>query len=229
MKSLRSGGITRRTACGMTTKRSACEASGRASAPPPPGSGARTRCRRGTPRTRTPSTRGRARRRPRRAAIGTPGSCERGDAEAEDVDDEDRRDAAEEVRVDDASARIGKNTGPGKPRSTAITSANTRMKTSAIRKIFTLIQKAERMSGNDSSNSCRSKNACLTSSQPDELTTTSAMTATKSESRRGRRRRPAAAALRQAAEDPRAAVLVQRGYFRIGAPGAPSQRTSGAS
>jgi hypothetical protein len=35
----------------------------------------------------------------------------------------------------------------------AITSAKTRMKTSAIRKIWTLIQKAERMSGKASSNS----------------------------------------------------------------------------
>ncbi len=53
------------------------------------------------------------------------------------------------------------------------------MKTSAIRKIFTLIQKAERISGNASSNSSRLKNASLTSSHPDELTTAKAMTATK--------------------------------------------------
>jgi len=43
-----------------------------------------------------------------------------------------------------------------------------------------LIQNAERMSGNASLNSWRLKNACLTSSQPDELTTARTMTATKS-------------------------------------------------
>ena len=46
------------------------------------------------------------------------------------------------------------------------------MRTSATRKICTFVQKAERMSGNASSNSCRSKNACLTSSQPADETTT---------------------------------------------------------
>ena len=49
-----------------------------------------------------------------------------------------------------------------------------RMSTSATRKIFTFVQKAERMSGKASSNSCRLKNACLTSSQPAELTTATA-------------------------------------------------------
>jgi hypothetical protein len=53
------------------------------------------------------------------------------------------------------------------------------MRISAARKIFTFVQNAERMSGNASSNSCRSKKACLTSSQPAELTTTSAMIPTK--------------------------------------------------
>jgi hypothetical protein len=46
------------------------------------------------------------------------------------------------------------------------------MKTSAIRKIRTLIRNARAMSGNDSLKTSGSKNACLTSGQPEALTTT---------------------------------------------------------
>src|SRR3970282_1014264 len=74
---------------------------------------------------------------------------------------------------------MGKKTGPGRLRSTASARAKTRIKTSATRKIFTFVQNAERMSGNDFSNCSRSKNACLTSSQPGERTTTTATTATR--------------------------------------------------
>jgi hypothetical protein len=45
------------------------------------------------------------------------------------------------------------------------------MKTSAMRKIRTFRRNARAMSGNDSLKTVGSKNACLTSSQPGELTT----------------------------------------------------------
>ena len=87
----------------------------RASARRPPGSGAPTRSRRGRPRPRTRSRRGRARRSPRRAArSGTPESCEGRRAEAEHVDHEDRRHAAEEVGVDRSRAPgAGRTPAPG--------------------------------------------------------------------------------------------------------------------
>jgi len=49
-----------------------------------------------------------------------------------------------------ASARIGKKTGPGRPRRMARPSAVTRMIASAIRKILTLIRNASAISGNES-------------------------------------------------------------------------------
>jgi hypothetical protein len=49
-----------------------------------------------------------------------------------------------------ASTRTGKNTGPGSPRRTARRRAKTRMKASAIRKIFTFSRKAREISGNES-------------------------------------------------------------------------------
>ena len=49
--------------------------------------------------------------------------------------------------------RSGKKTGPGRPRRTARTSAQTRMNTSAIRNSFTFVPNCSRMSGNDSLNS----------------------------------------------------------------------------
>ena len=129
--------------------------------------------------------------------------------------------------VDDRERADREEHGPGSPRRTAIASANTRMNTSAIRKIFTLIQNADRMSGKASSNSCRSKNACLTSSQPDELTTTSAMTATKSavETRATATPLPPPPVVRlPRILEPRFSFSAS--YFRIGAPVRPSQRTS---
>src|SRR5688572_23269417 len=52
------------------------------------------------------------------------------------------------------------------------------MKTSAIRKIRTLSRNASAMSGNDSEKTVGSKNACLTLSQPGELTTATPMSPT---------------------------------------------------
>jgi hypothetical protein len=96
-----------------------------------------------------------------------------------------------------------------------------------MRKIFTLIQKAERMSGKASSNSRRSKNACLTSSQPDELTTTAATSAAKSavETRATATLRPPPPVVRLPRILERRFSFSPR-YFRIGAPFCPSQRTS---
>src|SRR3954452_6354051 len=70
-----------------------------------------------------------------------------------------------------AIARSGKNTGPGRLRSTAIPSASARMSTSATRKIFTSSQNADRTSGNQARTSSPLKNFCLTSSHPGERTT----------------------------------------------------------
>ncbi len=68
-----------------------------------------------------------------------------------------------------ASARIGKNTGPGRLRITARNIARTRMNTSAIRNSFTFTRNARAMLGNDSLNCSPLKNASLTSSQPGAL------------------------------------------------------------
>src|SRR5262245_43893484 len=61
-----------------------------------------------------------------------------------------------------------------------MTRANTRMNTSATRKMRTFRRKARAMSGKDSRKTVGSKNPCLTSSHPAELTTTRTMTAMKS-------------------------------------------------
>ena len=89
-------------ACGTTTCRSAwSRVRARATAPPPPGSGGPTRCRRGTPPRRTPSTTARAprRRRPPGSKFETPGHLQPGQAEAEQDHHQDQRHAAEEVGV----------------------------------------------------------------------------------------------------------------------------------
>src|SRR5919198_2840355 len=70
-----------------------------------------------------------------------------------------------------ARSRNGKNTGPGRLRSTAMKSATRRMKTSATRKSSTLTRNARRVSGNDSRNCLPLKKACFTASQPGEFTT----------------------------------------------------------
>src|SRR4051812_36962582 len=69
-----------------------------------------------------------------------------------------------------ASTRKGRNTGPGRPRTIATTSASTRMMGSAIRKIFTFRRKARAICGNVSLNSPLLRNALLNSSQPGEWT-----------------------------------------------------------
>src|SRR5215208_3147187 len=75
--------------------------------------------------------------------------------------------------------RIGKKTGPGRLRSTAITRAKARMNTSATQKILMLSQKARRISGNDSRKISGLKNAALTSGQPGALVITRTRTAKK--------------------------------------------------
>src|SRR5262245_680190 len=52
------------------------------------------------------------------------------------------------------------------------------MKTSAVRKIRTLMRKASAIPGNDSRKTSGSKNACLTSGHPDALTTIATSTPT---------------------------------------------------
>ena len=82
-----------------------------------------------------------------------------------------------------ATSRKGKNTGPGIPRTTAITSARTRMKTSATMKIFTLSQNAPSTEGllpeptSDCQRFCGLRNRSATTALPGESTTTTAITA----------------------------------------------------
>src|SRR5258705_3391779 len=64
------------------------------------------------------------------------------------------------------SARIGKKTGPGRLRTTARTSARTRMNASAITKILTFSRNAREISGIESLNSFQLKNVRFTSGQP---------------------------------------------------------------
>src|SRR3954453_21338810 len=68
-----------------------------------------------------------------------------------------------------ASARSGKNTGPGRLRSTAIRSANGRIRHSAIEKILQLRRNALAISGNDDLNSDQLKNVSRTVGQPGAL------------------------------------------------------------
>ena len=167
MKSFRSGGITRRTACGRTTERERLAA-------------------------REPE---RARRRLlARMHRLDPGAVDLGDvrrvdederddppedrrgrdaldrerrrAEAEQRDHEDRRHAAEEVGVGDRErADREEDRARAGCAGRRAASAETRMNTSAIRKIFTFSRNARAMSGNDSRYSSQSKNAALTSGQ----------------------------------------------------------------
>src|SRR5215471_10728245 len=65
-----------------------------------------------------------------------------------------------------AISRSGKNTGPGRLRSTATSSANGRISASAIRKIFTLSLNARAISGNDDLYWSQLKKVVLTSGQP---------------------------------------------------------------
>src|SRR3982074_3668291 len=64
------------------------------------------------------------------------------------------------------SARIGKKTGPGRLRRTARTSARTRMKASAIMKIFTFSRNAREISGIEAVSWLQLKNVRFTSGQP---------------------------------------------------------------
>ena len=82
--------------------------------------------------------------------VGIPSSAERGCAEAEQRDHEDRRDAAEEVGVDDRQRADREEHRAREARSTARRSAKMRMNTSAIRKIFTFSRNARAISGNES-------------------------------------------------------------------------------
>src|SRR5438552_8774874 len=65
-----------------------------------------------------------------------------------------------------ASARIGKNTGPGRLLSTAMISASGRISASAIAKILTFSRKADAMSGKSVANRCPLKNFSCTCGQP---------------------------------------------------------------
>jgi hypothetical protein len=76
-----------------------------------------------------------------------------------------------------ASARIGKNTGLGRLRRTAITKAKTSTTASAIRKIRTLRRKASAISGNESLKTAPLKKASRTSGHPGDVTTTTTMAA----------------------------------------------------
>src|SRR5262249_5265284 len=78
-----------------------------------------------------------------------------------------------------ASARSGKNTGPGRLRITASTSANARISTSAMQKIFTLSRNARAISGIDLQNSSQLKNVVRTSGQPGACVTTTTRTTKK--------------------------------------------------
>ena len=78
-----------------------------------------------------------------------------------------------------ARARSGKKTGPGRLRSTAITSAKTRMNTSQTRKIFTFSMNARAMSGNELEMSPQSKKVRFTSGQPADWVTATITTVTK--------------------------------------------------
>src|SRR3990170_8667220 len=70
-----------------------------------------------------------------------------------------------------ASARIGKNTGPGRLRSTARTSPKPRMRTSAIRNSWTFVRKRAMDSGRASAKRAALRNSRWTSGQPGALTT----------------------------------------------------------
>ena len=183
MKSFSSGGITRRTACGQD------HVAQRLAAGEPERAGRRLlagvhrldarpvhlgdvgACR-PAPAQTTPQKTG---------SVGTPGQLQGRDAEPEQVDDQDRGHAAEQVGVARSpSAAAGRTPGPGRLRITASSSAKTRISTSATRNILMFSRNAWRDRPEVAPrNSAALKNACLTVGQPGELTidsTTSART-----------------------------------------------------
>ena len=151
MKSFSSGGITRRTACGSTTEASAwvcVRPSERAAASwlgctdSMPARYTSVDVRRVDQDERDDAPEG--------VDVGIPSDRERGSAEAEQRDHEDRRHAAEEVGVDDGERANREEDRAGEARSTASKSAVTRMIASAITKIFTLSRNAREIAGKDS-------------------------------------------------------------------------------
>src|SRR5438445_8640658 len=69
-----------------------------------------------------------------------------------------------------ASARNGKDAGPGRLLTTATPSASTRISASEMQKISTFRRNADAIPGNVLVNSCPSKNWVLIASQPGALT-----------------------------------------------------------
>ena len=119
-------------------------------------------------------------------------------------------------------ARNREEHGPGRLRSRAIARAKTRMNTSAIRKIFTFVQNAERMSGKASSNSCRLKNASLTSSHPPSGRRRARRCRRRPPSRRARLRRSGRRRSSSGRRGSRTRFSSRSCYFRIGAPSSPA-------
>ena len=144
MKSFSRGGTTRRTACGITTKRS----DWKRVSPSERAAASWLGCTDSMPARYTSDTYAEYTRTSATVAqkISDSGSTPRWSAGMPDAEHAGstrivgtpRKTSAYTI----ASARIGKNTGPGRLRSTAIPSAATRMIASAIRKILTLILNA---------------------------------------------------------------------------------------
>ena len=115
---------------------------------------------------------------------------------------------------------MGKNTGPGSPRTTASDQREDEDEDLRDQEDLHVDAESPEMSGNALLNSSRSKNACLTSSQPDELDHHEDDDRAEERSRdEGDGDAPAAtAASAGRAEDPGAAVAAQWRYRRSGAP-----------
>ena len=168
MKSFSSGGTTRRTACGRTTKRSDWR-------PVRPIASAAARWRgvdRVDPRAVDLGDVGRVGERERGAAehhraARDAGQLERGDAEPDQVDDEDRRHAAQDVDVDRAEQA---HRAPARARSTcapsAIASPTISTTISTTTNSFTSSQKPLSTSGKRVLNDSQLKNVSLTVGQP---------------------------------------------------------------
>ena len=98
---------------------------------------------------------------------------EAGDPEAEQVDDQDAREwRGRRRRRSWPAAAAGRRPGPGRLRRTASTSARARIRTSAIRKSWTLTQNAATIFGSESAKTSPLKNEFWTAGQPGALTTT---------------------------------------------------------
>ena len=163
MKSFSSGGITRRTACGSTTNRIACDRS----SPSDRAAAVWLGCTDSMPAVHLGHVRGVDERQrddgPEDVAVRHALELQRRHPEPQDEDDEDRRHAAEQDRIGHGEDPERREDRPGQAAHAPPAPARTiSTSTSAVRKIFTLSQKPSRIFGKESMKISSLKKASFT-------------------------------------------------------------------